>query len=512
MIDTEANVRVTAGPTWREYLWLEAALLLFILQIASGSGLLYSSLVFVFFILIALTVKTLGGIQTLTGICVAYFGAQNVIISQIAKVFFWQPADAPLFVPIQTMLAYDIAVGAMLAAAHLANAIRPSLGRTIIKIPTDLKKLYVMSLVTFGLFFVLQLVGSSGAESEGSILSPLRFVNFVQQLCVACSTAYYIIRSGGRQSLGWLNATVIFISAVMGLLGAARQGILEDFLTYIFTLYAFRFSIRPIHYMLIGGALIFAQFILFPYSLAARNYVRTPDMTYNITKGTAIFLDVISDPMSYQAPDNGSIAHKWYLYYGQQIPTLDRMTVINTTDGIVAGTMATTTTNWKTIEPGFEAIIPRYLDEDKSTFKSSNFVAHRAGHIIGVHDFVTGVDVGPVADAFCSFGWLGVVILPFLTSFCFFLIYRKLFTDDIRFNVVAITFIFSIPWEFSGDLISSMIVMLTQGVFVIVIVFTLIELLVQALLVRGKGRIQPKRSRSTFAASIASIAGGAKHD
>src|SRR5262245_9978532 len=78
------------------------ALALLVFQLVSGTLQLYAELIFLFIVLSGVTVNLLGGFKSLSGVVVAFLSLKFVIISQIVKVFLWEPGDSRLEVPLET--------------------------------------------------------------------------------------------------------------------------------------------------------------------------------------------------------------------------------------------------------------------------------------------------------------------------------------------------------------------------------------------------------------------------
>src|SRR5437016_676863 len=67
---------------WPPFYVVGGGLILLFLQLLSGTDPLYALLAFVFLLLTSLTIKAVGGLNTLMGLCVAFLAAQHVLISQ----------------------------------------------------------------------------------------------------------------------------------------------------------------------------------------------------------------------------------------------------------------------------------------------------------------------------------------------------------------------------------------------------------------------------------------------
>ena len=93
---------------------------------------------------------------------------------------------------------------------------------------------------------------------------------------------------------------MILMPIMTGIASAGREGMVTGVIIYTATCLAFRFRFRPIHFAVALGGAALLQYILFPYALYARNFVRTPRMDENIRRAASCLVDVISDPAKYQ--------------------------------------------------------------------------------------------------------------------------------------------------------------------------------------------------------------------
>src|SRR5579859_7251488 len=114
------NVSISLPRSIRIDYALIGAFLLFALLISSGTSVAFGFLIFLFVILSVLTINLLGGLATLSGICVAALALRIVLIPQVAKVAFWQPADSFLEVPVVTAGVLTLGMAGFLLAALMA--------------------------------------------------------------------------------------------------------------------------------------------------------------------------------------------------------------------------------------------------------------------------------------------------------------------------------------------------------------------------------------------------------
>ena len=289
----------------RPLYWLGAALLLLVLQLLDGTEPLFAGLVFLFAFFSYQAVRAAGGLTTLMGACIAFMAGQNVIVSQVAKVALGQAADSFLIRPVTTICVYDLAMaGIWLAAAISTRWARRR--KPWFTAETDLKRLMWLSYVTMALAIVQIVVLGRRVDSEtgemqvGGVFGPFSQIFFLTPLAIASGTAYVILSSKGRRSFGLVNTLMILTLLVLGIVSAGREGMATGLVIYVATCLAFRFKFRPIHFAAAISGACLLQFILFPYALYARGFVRTPDMSKNAARAVSCLMDVISDPIKYQ--------------------------------------------------------------------------------------------------------------------------------------------------------------------------------------------------------------------
>ena len=282
-------------------------------------------------------------------------------------------------------------------------------------------------------------------------------------------------------------------------------------LMYVITCIAFKFRFRPVHYIAITGVVCLMQFILFPFALYARSFVRTPRLDENIRRATSILMDVISDPGKYQQlSDPTKRGGVNFYYYGTSKATLDRLSLLIIADRVINTTIQQDSyTGMATITPGFVLSIPRMFNPDKSPSSNiSNQIGHRVPGMMGKKDRITGIALGFICDSFVSYGWLGVFVITFLISLAFFAAYRFVINDRIWFNVFALSLAFYLPFLYPGWLTSSMIIVVLQGVPVYVLIMSSIMVMIN-LATRTERRIrwtrQKARQEAEFARSRAGI-------
>jgi len=453
---------------------LGAALLLLVLQLLSGTGPVYALLVFALLVASYAAVSWAGGLETLFGIAIFYLLLQHVLISQIAKVFFWEPADAPLRQPITTMGVYVVGMASLALGVRLANLV----GRRSPLFVADTRpnRLFWMSILctifSTALLLAAHTVGTdakTGTMMQGGVLGPLKQISFLGPLAIASGTAYVIKSSGGRRSFGFVNAIPILVQIGMAITGANREASVNPVIIYVLTCIAFRYRFRLKHYGALAAGAYIANFIIFPYALIARGLVRTGSFELNVSRSADMMAEIIQDPFKYRdqvarldAKQSRSL--RQFDYYSHSSPTLDRYTIISWADAVVDATVNHGETGWDTIVPGFQASLPRFLNPDKPFVETGNFLAHREhGLMPNKGDHTTGITLGFFADAFSSFRWLGISLIPCLVIFCMMSLYRLLIDTHLWGNVLMLSLVTQLTWSFSEAAVADMIMLSLVG-------------------------------------------------
>ena len=490
---------------WRPLYWLAAAVLLFAFQLLSGTMPLFALLVFVFSVLTYFSVKAAGGLRSLMGICVSLFAVQNVLFSQVAKVFFWQPADKPLMWPLETIGIYCLTMAGIALAGALSIKLGFQRRKPWFTPEVDPQRLKWMAIICTVLS-VGQMLGAYGVSQEtgqasaGGFHGFLANLSYLPPLAVASGTAYYILSSNGRRSFGPINALAIVITSIVGLVLALRHTTIEAFIIYFVTCWAFRFRFRPIHYAVLFGGWYIATFILFPYALYARDFVRSRNMEANIGKATNMLGEIITNPAKFQAKAIPKGPRYRFLYYDGNRPTLERFSVIVIADAIVDATLRSGTTEFDSLAPALAMAVPRILLPDKPNHATS--LSRREPGIAAKHDNTTGVTTGFACDAFSCFGWPGAFLLPFVFSFLLFSAYRLVIDTGLWYNIFAIAWLSQLSYIYAEASLAVILILICLGPIVYSLVLLSINWLVDLALLNERRR-EATRRRATVGPTAA---------
>ena len=505
MIPTLQTTPTLVRRSWKTLYWFGAALTLLTLQLCCGTSPAFVALVALFCLLTYNAVMAAGGLMSLTGATVFYLAAQNVLIAQVAKILFWQPADSHLLQPVTTMGVYDAGMFGIYVAALMFRRSRLARRPPLFAPELDPTRLMWFAYVSTALFlFRVIFAGASsvdaetGAQNTGGLFGLLQAIQFTFPLAVASGTAYTIVSSQGRRSLGPVNIIPLVTVLVTGVIGANREALPDAVAIYFLTCYAFRFRFRPVHFWVLVTGACLAQFIFFPYALYARSIVRTPDMQKNIQLAASTLLEVIEDPVKYQQLTYESkLKTSWkYNYFGKAYPTLDRFAQISVADAVINTAMGQPNSEMDTITPGFLNVPPRFLLEDKPISSTNTVIAHRVPGMLNKKDRGTGISMGYFCDAFASFSWLGAFCIPFVIMFGLLWAYSVIISLRLWQNIYALCFILMMPHLASEAVIESQVTLILQTPVVFVVVVYLLLFFV-SFAMRAQVRIQEAKQRAS---------------
>ncbi|NBV21214.1 MAG: hypothetical protein EBS05_04735 [Proteobacteria bacterium] len=443
------------------------SLLILVLQVAGGTNLLFAELVFIFTMLLAFAVNTLGGLHTVSGFCVAILGLKTVVVSQAAKVCYWEPGHLELSEPVTTMLVLVCGLAGIVIAAWLTRPF--DVKQPLLTAFQDEESLRIAAWLTSALGFA-SIVGmiAAGASDDGTIrvggaAGILRQLSFTMKLAVVFSTAHTLVRSRGQRAFGWLNATAMGLMFAFGLLTASKQLMFEPPLLFAVTAVAFGFTFRASHLASFLALGLLAQVVLFPFAQVARNFVRGYGLVESV-EHTAGFVAVLirsGRPLAQlhaaMEVDENS-AEEGLSYFHGANGFLERLAMIKAADILVTETLRDGISGWETISHGFRMLVPRFLNPSKPAMNTGNFLGHKA-KMLGDHDEGTQVSFGFIADSFSAFKWWGAFLVPCLLLIVFVIVYRTL-TGPMERNVWCAFLMCDFQHSFAEQPIASMLISL----------------------------------------------------
>lgn len=459
---------------------ISGALLLLSVQLLVGTKPLFALMVFAGLIVSYATVMILGGWRSLSGFCLAMLCLKFLVISQLAKAAFGEAGDSNLDAPFVTIEAFLTGLIALMFAAIVCRLVPR--GRPVMTAEWHEESLRFSALVSMSLgltsFLVIAL---AGGIRIGGVFGVLKQFLFFQELAVAFGTAWTIQRSRGKRLFSWLNGLPFAVQFGMGFVNAGRLEMLEPVILVVLTAVAYRFHFRLAHFAV---ALVFGligySFVI-PFGALARTEIRDPDFHRTLTL-TGTFLEdnfvSIRGWRDFYRRYHDTLEHTGFSYFNHPNGTLDRLSLIKPMDTLVAATLAHGESGWDTVAHGFEMLPPRILYPDKPAIGTGTYLGLKAG-MLAEDDEGTQVSFGFIADAFSSFGWTGVAIIPFCIGLGFFLVYRKL-AGPLKGNVWCVVMMSHFQHYFAETNIAGFILMICQQSLVFLASWLFLKFILQA--------------------------------
>jgi hypothetical protein len=412
-----------------------------IAQIATGTSVPFAMEVAATLICIGLTFNILGGISSVGGIAFSGFALTTIVISQFAKVLFFEPAQKNLEAPDLTIQVYFVFYLSVLVGTFVY-------GRLRIKLPKPLEPtteaqadlLYIISLVigliamtVYEYYDALEGEQTSQAHSIGLAFSSLLL------LAIVMGVQSRIKKTDGRHSLGikvilpW--ASVVFF----GFIETSRSRIILPAVVYALTCFVSGYRFKRRHYAVALVSIVVFQLFLSPLEIYSRERVRQEDFRGRIYEAFFLALNIPDWTVVRQVSQGGKGAESSREEYYDRPGTfvLSRLSAIRADSNMISACAHGYHYGFEPLKIELLHNLPRFLYKDKPEFDSAAFT----GRVTGINpDEVQDTEamITAVSDSFGAFGWIGVVAVGLIAFPVSFIIYESMFDIRRPWGIVAI--------------------------------------------------------------------------
>lgn len=417
------------------------ATIVFIVQIAEGSDVVFSGLFCVYMVLTVIAFNACGGFAHPSGSLVFFNAVLTTIFGILYKIILVEPADSHLLAPTVTMSAYVLSMVMMAGSAALSRRLVPKRGLLEkLGVLASYKKAAIGSLVfgTIGLF-----AGFSDRES-GTFLSALRQINTLPLLAVILGTFYEVKQSNGKSCFNWIVFVSMAVSLFFGIIGASKEGMAAAPVAWFLTAVLCSYDFKRIQIILIIACAAFFSAFLVPYSQIARN-TRPVDLA-GATQNALLYLENLGLTRQQFLESQQTAAAKLqeeststpHIYDNPQ-GFFDRLNMLAPDDALIA---YTDDGNLEGLYPMYfyvTNLVPHFLWPDKPDVNPGNLYGREIG-MIHDEDTSTGISFSPAGDAYHEAGFWGVFLLvPAVMFFNFFI--TDSLSGDIRVAPWGILFV-----------------------------------------------------------------------
>jgi hypothetical protein len=422
------------------------ALLLLILQLATGTALEFAELTFIGVVFSVVAVNLAGGLRTVAGCCLAIVALQVFVIAEIGKVCWGEPGQSRLEQPFVTMGVLALSMVGLGAACLVCRTFQPK--QVLFKPVSDLEMLRVMAILGCLLGLAALFGGRALGESEegtvqlGGLAGLLRRFTGCTPLAIIAGTAYTVLTSRGARLFSIYNSVPFCCQMAIGIFYSSKQGMFEPLLNLVLTGIAFRFPWRRVHLISAPAIWLVSVFVIFPFGQVARNFTTGVNLADRFNKNVAYFEENLKNPRylidQYLDYKDSLEAEDGFLYFNHPNGLLERMSLIKPADALISATLRQGQSGWETIQPGLEDLLPRVI-LPRRFVNTPNVMGYKAG-FVDEDNTGTCISFGFAADAFGSFGWAGVAVIPFFIGILVICVTRLL-TTALPGNIWGVVFL-----------------------------------------------------------------------
>lgn len=419
--------------------------LLVIGELASGTSLYFAAMMAIAMLSIGIAYNLLGGLATFGGMMFTSFALRTIVISQFAKVLLFEAADKNLEVPQLTISIFAVFYLSALVGIFLFGNMRFRLPKPME--PTSSahsRGVYLVSLVvgltaTTAFEISTQAYGGGtqygGERSVGLAFAPLLLFSLV------IAVDAHIRNTNGRHSFD-LAAFIPWAAATLfGFIDTVRGTMLMPTIAYFAICYLRGYRFKKRHFATLGVVFLAFNYFIGPLELFTRNYSFGQPFNQRVYLAFHI-LATHHNPVelrnaAQQAAESGEGAVREQYYSRPGTYQLSRFSLIRADSTLISACS-------NGFHYGFTAInitllqnIPAFLYKNKPRDVAGEDYLARVSGLGGDNPGVLHPAISAVADSYGAFGWMGVILVPFLFFPLTFIVYESMFDMQKPWGTVA---------------------------------------------------------------------------
>ncbi len=434
----------------------------------------------------AVTFNILGGLRTISGIAFTGFALCTIVISQFAKVLFFEAADKNLEAPYLTINVYLVFYSCLMLGTFVYGRLRIRLVKPLEpETPAQIEMQYTVSLVVgliaSGLFAYYDAAAESGGQAaEGHSVGVALSVLLLFSLVLAVQGK--VRETGGRHSFGIKAFIPWFATLVFGVIRTSRGQILLPSIIYLVAAYASGYRFHKRHYIVGAvGVTLFVAFIS-PLEIYMRHDLTGGDLSGRIASEISSLRTRPSWEVVRQISQGGAQTGSREEYFDRPGTfVLSRLSAIRADSNMINATSTGFHYGFTALKIDALHSVPHFLYPNKPDEDSDWYL----GRVTGVNpdNIENGeVMITAISDSYGAFGWLGVVVVGGLVFPGCFVLYESLFDLKKPWGVVALS---SFAYAFNEVNMGGMIQILTRTPLALVALSYVVGGLVSMVPVRG---------------------------
>jgi hypothetical protein len=391
----------------------------------------------------AVTFNLLGGFKTISGIGFTGFALCTIVISQFAKVLFFEAADKNLEAPNLTIKVYLVFYFFMMVGTFIYGRVRVRLLKPMepesgAQIELQYAISVTVGLIATGLYSYYDAQAASGGQetgghSVGVALSGLLLYSLV------LAVISRIRESGGRHSFG-VKAFIPWLAIMIsGVIRTSRGPILLPSIIYLMTCYTNGYRFRRRHYFVTAAGLILFVAFISPLQIYTRMNLTGGDLKSRAASVSDSIRTMPSWEVVRQISSGGAQAGSREEYY--DVPgtfVLSRISAIREDGNMINATSTGFHYGFTALKIDVLHSIPHFLYKNKPQEDSDWYL----GRVTGVNpDTVENEEVmiTAIGDSYGAFSWLGVAVVGGLVFPGCFVLYESVFDLKKPWGVVALS-------------------------------------------------------------------------
>jgi hypothetical protein len=432
-------------------------------ELADGTSLFFVSMMAATLICIGITYNFLGGLSTVSGIAFSGFALSTIVISQFAKVIFFEPADTPLEAPQLTIEVYFVfylcvMIGCFVYGRLRFRSIKPLDPVTVAQANLQYAISLAAGLIASAVFEINEAASNATGEKGNEAHSVGLAFSTLLLFSLVIAVQSRIRESGGSHSFG-VKVFIPWVAILLfGFLQTSRGRMALPSVVYGFTCYFSGYRFKRRHVVTAVCGLVFFQFVLSPFAIYQRGALRSLDFRGRIRESLAFFASPPSWTVITEASKGGvqSGSREEYFFRSGTF-VLSRLSAIRADSNMISACSTGYHYGFIALRMDVLHMIPQFLYKDKPTEDSAAFT----GRVTGVNpDYVENGEamITAVSDSFGAFGWLGVIFVGLLVFPITFIIYESIFDFHRPWGIVAIGgFCFTFAQVALGGLVQDMV-------------------------------------------------------
>jgi cytochrome b561 len=410
-------------------------------ELAAGTKPFFVAAMAATLLCIGVTYNILGGASTISGIAFAGFASCTIVISQFAKVIFFEAADKTLESPELTIKVYFVFYLCAMIGAFVY-------GRLRVRVPTPLEpKTVAQANIQYGISLSVGLVASLVFEMYETSSNPAARASQAHSLGLAFSSLLLfsivlavqsrIVSTNGRHSFGLKVFVPWAATAFFGFVETSRAHLLISTLVYAFTCYMSGYKFRRRHYLTAVLGVAFFVFILSPFEIYSRGPMRQLEFRDRLYEGVHLALtlpDWATVNESSRAGVESGSREEYYERPGTFV--LSRLSAIRADSNMINACAGGFHYGFTALRIDMLRSLPRFLYKDKPDTDGAAYT----GRVTGVNsDEVENGDflITVISDSFGAFGWLGVIVVSLLGLPTTFILYESMFDITKPWGIVV---------------------------------------------------------------------------